>query len=709
MSDQGKKNADGGGKGGKGGGKGGKGGAKGGAKGGGKGGKGVKRPAEPMTRQDQKRIKKEMKAKKPNYDLVEKGNEVWTILNKKLSKPEKMERMNQVFNDLKGKLVLVMSKHDTARVMQQMMKHGSDETRLEIVKELEGSIRKMMQDKHGHHFAISVLRYGNDKCKEIVYKEMKGFVSKLATHSKAAPVVDFYYASATKRQQLILLNEFFGREFVMTRFDDEEILDLKQICAKHPDRKKHILGDVINILNKAVSKQLLMFRPFHGLCSQFFHAADQKDQLELVDLLSKHPLPLHHTQEGAWILCQCLAYGNAKQRKQMLKGIKGKVAEFAMNEHAYMIIIRAMDVVDDTVLVSSSILSELKEAMDEIIQDPNGVKVLLSLVAPRNHSYFRPEDLELLQEVFWEKTSEAGEITQEPTSKKSHHARRADLLAKILPDLLSTVTANVAEMMIDKSNYSLLLETIQEGYRVSHFAYPHTDEEKTYVPPTTVTTLQKNRDSVMTALTTIATTVSNDLSIISSWSGHLLLKRLLMHAVPSGQEFSSMLCEHIKQHVGQVVQDNRGAFLLNAVLESSSEEVKKDLLQQLQKEAKNIAALDKPGHLALGKHLGLKPVTKTPAKKAVTEKSAKTPVVMAKTPASKSEKKKRKNSTDEAEETEVKAPKTPVAANSVKTPVAVKSEKKRKNSNDEGESEVVGKGPSPKLTRARKAAKDAAK
>jgi len=324
------------------------------SKGKGGNGKGYKRkePAVPMTRQDQKKARKERKRLKPHYDLVEKGNEVWTILSKTLTKDERRERLVAVFNELKGKLSLVVNKHDTARVLQQMMKHGTDEMREAIVTELTGSIRKMMQDKHGHHFAISMIRYGNDKVKNIIYKEMKGYIAKLGVHAQAARVLDFYYATASKRNQLIFLSEFFGREFVMTRFDDDEVDDLPQLLAKHKDRAKHIKEDLIMAMNKGTAKSLLMFRHFHGLAHQFLLAAEEKDRTELVDLLAKHPLALHHSQEGAHVVCQCLAYGNAKQRKQLLKALKGEVVTLATNPYAYMILIRAMDVVDDTVLIN---------------------------------------------------------------------------------------------------------------------------------------------------------------------------------------------------------------------------------------------------------------------------------------------------------------------------------------------------------------------
>jgi hypothetical protein len=46
---------------------------------------------------------------------------------------------------------------------------------------------------------------------------------------------------------------------------------------------------------------------------------------------------------------ECAAYGTPKDRKKMLKALKGFVAQTLLHKDAYMVILRLADVMDDTV------------------------------------------------------------------------------------------------------------------------------------------------------------------------------------------------------------------------------------------------------------------------------------------------------------------------------------------------------------------------
>lgn len=269
-----------------------------------------------------------------------------------------------------------------------------------------------------------------------------------------------------------------------------------------------------------------------------------------------------------------------------------------------------------------------------------------------------------------------GETVKEPTSKKPAPARRADLLAKILPQLLQSVMERAEALIIDKAAYVLLLEVVLEAYRVSHTAYPTEEEEKDTVQAGTVNTLQNTRGPAIAAIDAIAAAAANDLSILATWSGHLMLKRLLLHSVPSGEECSGIVYKHLENHIAEIVQDNRGAFLINALLESAGEDTKQQLTVTLNKLSDTLT-MDKPGHLALGKHLKVTKTTKTP-KKANGKANGK--------------KVEKKEALREEEEEEERVPK--------KTP---KTDKKRRKQSIEDEEEKVNtKVPSPAVTRARK-------
>lgn len=73
-------------------------------------------------------------------------------------------------------------------------------------------------------------------------------------------------------------------------------------------------------------------------------------------------LQLISTREGAKVCCHCVAYGSAKQRKNILKLLKSHVVTTACHPFGYLVLMRILDVVDDTVLVAKSVLAELTQS-----------------------------------------------------------------------------------------------------------------------------------------------------------------------------------------------------------------------------------------------------------------------------------------------------------------------------------------------------------
>jgi pumilio family protein 6 len=64
-----------------------------------------------------------------------------------------------------------------------------------------------------------------------------------------------------------------------------------------------------------------------------------------------------HTWDGARVAAQAIAHGTAKDRKIMLKSMKGYVTKACNEEYGQLVILRILDLLDDTTLVNKLILS----------------------------------------------------------------------------------------------------------------------------------------------------------------------------------------------------------------------------------------------------------------------------------------------------------------------------------------------------------------
>ena len=67
-----------------------------------------------------------------------------------------------------------------------------------------------------------------------------------------------------------------------------------------------------------------------------------------------------HTHDGAAASCMALAYGTPKDRKKLIKGMKGFVWQMAENEWGFAVVCTALAVVDDTALTAKIIGADIK-------------------------------------------------------------------------------------------------------------------------------------------------------------------------------------------------------------------------------------------------------------------------------------------------------------------------------------------------------------
>ena len=71
-------------------------------------------------------------------------------------------------------------------------------------------------------------------------------------------------------------------------------------------------------------------------------------------------LTMVHTHDGAAAACMVVAYGSARDRKRIVKAVKGHVVRMATNEWAHAPLCAALAVVDDTALLAKCVVPELK-------------------------------------------------------------------------------------------------------------------------------------------------------------------------------------------------------------------------------------------------------------------------------------------------------------------------------------------------------------
>ena len=153
-------------------------------------------------------------------------------------------------------------------------------------------------------------------------------------------------------------------------------------------------------------------------------------------------LLLLSTRAGSRALCMLVSMATAKDRKRVIKTLKGYTRSTLMHRDAYVAVLRVVQVTDDTVSTQKMVLNELLKPPEvpagadavftghplfPIASDANASKLLLLLLSGSTEPlsiHFDPWELALLGEAKIE-DEETGELVA--TSKKNPDTRKAEL------------------------------------------------------------------------------------------------------------------------------------------------------------------------------------------------------------------------------------------------------------------------------------------
>jgi pumilio family protein 6 len=403
----------------------------------------------------QKQLALERKAAKPLADEVAQAKKIWERLRLKtnISKDERRQLVDELFSIIKGRMREFVLKHDTVRAVQTAIKYSTAAQRREIASELKGVYVQLAESRYAKFLIGKLMVQDDAEIRDMIIPEFYGKVRKLINHPEASWILDDIYRSvATKEQKAMLLREWYGPEFAIQGMADkaDPTADLKQILESEPSKRGPIMKSLFDMANSLVQKSMTGFTMLHDAMLQYFlnTPRDSTEFTAFVELVKGDESGdlmknLAFTKSGARLVCLLLAYGTAKDRKQLLKAYKDTLQMMASDPLAQLVILTAYDVIDDTKLSSKTIFSELLGDGEEEVAG-NVVTTVNNLVARRTILYLFegmskplfPNSSDFAVEVL----NEAREIRQ-TTSKKDPDARRKELIAAVSPHLIKVIAA----------------------------------------------------------------------------------------------------------------------------------------------------------------------------------------------------------------------------------------------------------------------------
>lgn len=159
------------------------------------------------------------------------------------------------------------------------------------------------------------------------------------------------------------------------------------------------MNHITSIINILLSKGLIYLSISHHVINEYYDNASPEQIREMTSLLAPELVHTVRTKYGAQIACKCVGYATAKERKIIIKAFKGNAVAVCQEPHGHMVIVKLLSVTDDTVLLCKSIVREMLDGLEHLLNDGNGRLPFLQILVPQSNltRYFAPNSMELLQ------------------------------------------------------------------------------------------------------------------------------------------------------------------------------------------------------------------------------------------------------------------------------------------------------------------------
>ena len=415
-----------------------------------------KRASENTVPLGQRDSKKQRALLKPFGEVVRDAKDLWNKMREKtVEKADREALVDKIMKLVETNVYEIVARHDASRVIQACFRYGTLDVQKKICAELKSHFLELSMAAYGHFMLKSMLRHGKKEQRDEIIGAFKNNFCKLATHITGASLIELLYQNRGGREfqrEIIsktryrdLAREFYGREFSI--FNDNKELGIKAFLEKNPERKKGVLGDMRRVLDKQIGKGIHHFEFVQSfLCEYVELVSGEETAIEdLFPSIVDGTLQLASTYYGSRVVVHALAKGNAKIRKQIVKQLRGRSADVAKHPHGYLVAMKALDCVDDTVLLKKCIIGDFKDTTKDIAMDQNGSKVLLRLMAPNENRYFNSHDLKML--------AISGKY-----SRKDPETRRGELLPGIKEQLENAFGASYKELLENPTGAKVFFE-----------------------------------------------------------------------------------------------------------------------------------------------------------------------------------------------------------------------------------------------------------
>ncbi|XP_050588499.1 protein penguin [Bombus affinis] len=494
------------------------------------------------------------------------------------SKLERKRLILKAHDLLKTNYNKIIFTHDMSRIIQWIFKYSDAEIRQAISKELKPSFLSMIESKYARNCIKTMLKYGSQETRHEIISTCYGNIVRFMSHSVSAPLLELMYSTwATEIEKRYFKQEFYGDMYKQAK--DKKIKTLSDTYVIAEDMKAATLSAVKGNLMRILNKKFLNSTLLHCVLLEFLNNCSLEDKKEIIAMLKSSMVELSQTKFGSQVAVICIWHGSNKDRKIIMKSIKGNIKNISMSEYGYLILLALFDSVDDTVLIKKIIFSEIQNDLIDIALSDHGKHVILYLVARRNSHYFAPSIVKYLEQG-----------DNNATSKKPAHIREKELLDLISDSLLESVIINTPIWMSNSSIAMITLAILKVGTK-----------EK----------LEKAFEAITIFITDLKSKIKEgdeEYKPVEHAGLHMMLKKLIQNDKELQEKgestFGKILVNHLETNIiEEWIECNRGCFLFVLLLENGTVPTVNTILSKLKPVMNILKSKSNPGAKILLKKL----------------------------------------------------------------------------------------------------------
>ncbi|PON61968.1 Coatomer beta subunit [Parasponia andersonii] len=336
------------------------------------------------------------KKRKRHYTLEQELAHLWEKMRvRNIGKEDRAKLISEALQKMKGKIPEIAGSHVSSRVLQTCVKYCSKSENDAVFEELQPHFLTLASSKYGVHLVKKMLDNASKKQLATVISSFHGHVASLLRHMVGSVVIEHAYQLGNAAQKQELLMELFSAELQIFRdLVSTKESRLTDVMAKLSLPKAAVLRHMSSVIQPILEKGIVDHSIIHRVLIEYLTIADQSSATDVIQQLSA-PLLVRmiHTRDGSRLGMLCVKHGSAKERKKIIKGMKGHVQKIAHDQWGSMVLACIISVVDDTKLLTKIVIHEVQENLEELVFDKNGRRVLLQLLHPKCSRHFTPDEL----------------------------------------------------------------------------------------------------------------------------------------------------------------------------------------------------------------------------------------------------------------------------------------------------------------------------